>query len=103
MDNSRGIAGEELRLAREARGRAEDRVAKLEGEVADIRSKLLVSMRAAARAPVGAASTSAAGSAGDPGEVERLRRQLEEAHAVIRAIEDAYVAGEQRRRGGPPA
>jgi len=46
------------------------------------------------------AGNNGGGGAGGNGhaEVERLRQELEQAHGIIRAIEEAYLAG-----GGDPA
>jgi len=74
---------EELRRSEDARRRAEARVAELEIQVAGLLS-----------------GNNGGGAGGGNGhaEVERLRRDLEQAHGIIRAIEEAYLAG-----GGEPA
>ncbi|MHC5053943.1 MAG: hypothetical protein ACYTKD_04420 [Planctomycetota bacterium] len=73
----------ELQKAEDARRGAEARVAELEHEVTGL----------LAGVPGGAG-----GNGNGREELERLRRELDEAHAIIRAIEQAYLAG-----GGDPA
>lgn len=73
----------ELKVSEDARRRAEARVAELEREM----TGLLAGVPGAA-----------GGNGNGQAEVERLRRELEEAHTIIRAIEQAYLAG-----GGEPA
>jgi len=71
----------ELKTSEDARRQAEARVAELEREMTGLLAGV----------------PSAAGGNGHA-EVEQLRRELEEAHTIIRAIEQAYLAG-----GGEPA
>lgn len=71
----------EVRKSEDDRRRAEARVAELERKVAGF-------LAGAPGAP-GASGENGDGRA----EIERLRRELEEAHTIIRAIEQAYLAG----------
>ncbi len=74
---------DDLQKSEDARGRAEARVAELERQVAGLSA---------------GGTGESVGSGDSRAEVERLRRELEDAHAIIRTIEQAYLAG-----GGEPA
>jgi len=80
---------EDLRISEDARRQAEARVVELEVQVAGL-----------------SAGNNGGGGAGGNGhaEVERLRQELEQAHGIIRAIEEAYLAGggEPAPEAGPP-
>ncbi|MHC4200316.1 MAG: hypothetical protein ACYSU0_10015 [Planctomycetota bacterium] len=116
---------DKLRESEEARREAQARLAGVEWELTDLRERLGMSEEArrgaevragdSARAPLagGRAAPDSPVAPADPragaahdgngssnGEVAHLRRQLEEAYSIIRAIEAAYLAGESRRGNG---
>jgi chromosome segregation ATPase len=79
----------------QARGAAEARVAMLERELADLRGRMSYEREAASHAI-------SAASGGGAAEIALLRAELAEAHEIIRAIEEAYLAGERRWGDGSP-
>ena len=82
-----------IKESEEARQAAQARVAELERELADLRARMAYEREAASR-------TVSNGVA--PHELTRLRAELIEAREIIRAMEEAYLAGEGFARGGPP-
>ena len=72
-----------------ARRAAEARVVELDRELGDLRARMAYEREAAAQAASG-------GGPADASQLERLRAELVEAHEIIRAIEEAYLAGENR-------
>ena len=77
----------EFRKSEDARRRAEARVAELEREIVELRASV---------------SVGAQGNGNGHAETERLRRELGEAHTIIRAIEEAYLAGGGEAAPEPP-
>ena len=75
-----------------ARRAADARVAELERELADLHAQMAYE-RDAARQAIAAG--------GNGADLERLRTELAAAQEIIRAIEEAYLAGEGFARGGP--
>lgn len=94
---------EKLRQSEEARRDAQARVTAVQWELTELRRRLHTAESAGpeAQPPAGghAGLPRPGGAQAEGAEVARLRRQLEEAHAIIRGIEKAYLAGE-RSRGG---
>ena len=102
----------ELTDLRERLGMSEEARRGAEVRAADSARGPLAGNRPASKPPAAPASpgrTAAGGmqaaaaradGASSNGEVARLRHQLEEAYAIIRAIEAAYLAGESKRGNG---
>lgn len=104
---------EKLGMSEEARRGAKERAGDPDAEIAGLRRRIREAERERAREQAPAAGRTSGrrperaqadaalsyDASSDGKEVAHLRRQLREAYAIIRAIEQAYLAGE-RGRGG---
>jgi chromosome segregation ATPase len=82
-----------LAVAESVRAAAEERLARAEAKAAEMAARL----QAAEKELQALASSGASPQGGYSSEVLDLRRRLEEAYGIIRAIEDAYIKGQSRR------